>query len=79
MITLTVDPTNPDRLALTATVSLFLDKVLIETLKDELVIAIREAAKEDLRTNQVVRQQVAKAAVAKLLAEVETWKEIKGE
>lgn len=77
MITLTQDPTNPNRLALTATVSFFIDKVLIDTLNDELVAAIREAAKEDLRTNQVVRQQVAKAAVAKLLATIESWEEKK--
>lgn len=77
MITLTQDPTNPNRLALTATVSFFIDKVLIDTLNDELVSAIREAAKEDLRTNQVVRQQVAKAAVAKLLTTIESWEEKK--
>jgi hypothetical protein len=75
MITLTQDPTNPNRLALTATVSFFIDKVLIDTLNDELVSAIREAAREDLKSNQVVRQQVAKAAVAKLLATVEGWEE----
>lgn len=72
MITLTTDPFNPTRLALTATVSFFIDKVLIDTLTDELVTAIREAAKEDLKSNQVVRQQVAKAAVAKLLTMLET-------
>jgi hypothetical protein len=77
MIALTIDPTNPDRLALTATVSFFIDKVLVDTLKDELVSAIREAAREDLKNNQVVRQQVAKAAVAKLLATIEGWEEKK--
>lgn len=77
MIAITTDPKNPEQLVITATVTLFVNKVLVETLNEELVAAIREAAREDLKSNQVVRQIVAKAAVAKLLATVEGWEEKK--
>jgi hypothetical protein len=71
MVSLTQDPKNPEQLIVTATVTVIINKVLIETLTDELTMAIREAAKEDLKSNPIVRQQVAKAAVAKLLAMLE--------
>lgn len=77
MISITSDPKNPEQLIVTATVTMFINKVLIETLNDELKTTIREAAKEDLRSNQVVRQQIAKAAVAKLLAILESQGESK--
>lgn len=77
MISITSDPKNPEQLIVTATVTMFINKVLIETLNDELKTTIREAAKEDLRSNQVVRQQIAKAAVAKLLAILESQGELK--
>jgi uncharacterized membrane protein len=77
MVSITADPKNPDQIAVTASVTIFIDKILVHTLSAELATAIREAAIEDLKTNQVVRQLVAKAAVAKLLATVESWEEKK--
>lgn len=71
MVSITQDPKNSEQLIVTATVTVFINKVLIETLSDELKTAIREQAKEDLRSNQEVRQKVAKAAVAMLLAKLE--------
>lgn len=68
MVTLTTDPTNPDRLVLTATVSVYLDKVLLQTLNEEVTQAIREQAIKDLRSNTAVKKVIARAATAKLLS-----------
>jgi hypothetical protein len=58
---------NPDRLIFTATVSIHLDKLLVETLSDEIALAITEQAKKDLRSSAAVKKQIAKAATTKLL------------
>lgn len=67
MVTLTQDPTNPERLIVTETVTFYLDKILIQTLSDELEKAIRSRAISDLSSNAAVRKLVAKAATEKLL------------
>lgn len=67
MITLTQDPLNPDRLVLSATVTLYLDKLLLTTLSQEVDAAIREQAVKDLQHNRAVKRGIAKAATQKLL------------
>lgn len=67
MISITTDPTNPDRLILTQTVSLYLDRVLLSTLSAEVTEAIREQAAKDLKQSKPVRRAIAAAARAKLL------------
>ena len=67
MITITQDPHNPERLCLTATISVYLDKVLLETLSTEIEQAIRAQAIRDLRSSTAVKKVIAKAATSKLL------------
>jgi hypothetical protein len=68
MVTITQDPTNPERLVLSATVTVYLDKALLQTLDEEVTRAIREQAIRDLRSNSTVKKLIAKAATEKLLA-----------
>jgi hypothetical protein len=67
VVTLTQDPSNPDRLILTQTVTLYLDKVLLSSLSAEVEAAIRARAALDLKSNKAVKKQIAAAATAKLL------------
>jgi hypothetical protein len=67
MITLTPDPNNPDKLTLTATVTMYLDRLLTDVLSEEIATAIRERAIRDLQTNAAVRKQIAATATQKLL------------
>jgi hypothetical protein len=67
MVSFTLDPLNPERLMLTATVNFYLDKILIQTLSEELEVTIREQAKKDLLSNSAVKKLIAKAATEKLL------------
>lgn len=67
MLTLTQDPQNPDRLVVTETVTLYLDKLLLETLSQELRLAIQEQARKDLKSSPAVRKLIARAATDKLL------------
>jgi hypothetical protein len=67
MVTIQQDPTNPERLVLTQTISIYLDKVLLDTLSTEIEQAIRAQAIRDLRTSAAVKKVIAKAATAKLL------------
>ena len=67
MVNIVPDPTDPNRLMLTVTASLFVDKILLTTLSEELEAAIRAQAKEDITSNKEVRTAVARAALARLL------------
>jgi len=67
MISLTSDPANPERLVLTATVTLYLEKVLFKALSEEIETAIRQRAIADLKGNPAVRAAVGKAASSMLL------------
>ena len=67
MVTLTQDPNNPDKLILTQTVVLYLDKVLLTTLDAALASAIQEQAVKDLQHSTAVKKLIAKAATEKLL------------
>lgn len=68
MISLTVDPQNPDKLILSATVVMYLDRILVESLSDELEKGIREQAVKDIQKSRAVKRAVADAAQKKLLA-----------
>ncbi len=68
MIQLVSDPENPDRVILTATTTLYLDKLALAALSEEVDKAIRAQAIKDLRGNAEVRRKIAAAAEAKLLA-----------
>lgn len=59
MVTLTPDPSDPARLILTQTVTVYLDRVLVETLNEELTRAVAEQAKKDLLSNSAVKKLVA--------------------
>lgn len=67
MVTITADPTNPERLIVTQTVTMYLDKVLLCSLSAEVESAIRERAIRDLKSDKRVKKQIAAAATAKLL------------
>lgn len=67
MINIITDPASPDRLVLTATCTLYIDKLMLEALSDELTAAIRAQAKKDLLSNPAVKKAIAKAATEKLL------------
>lgn len=69
MVQITPDPLNPEKLILTATATLWLDKVLIETLSEELQRIVREKAIEDLKAPGVQKElrRLATAHLAKLL------------
>lgn len=68
MIQLAVDPSNPERVVLTSTVTLYLEKVALAALSDEVEKAIRAQAVADLRKNPEVRRKIAGAAEARLLS-----------
>jgi hypothetical protein len=67
MIQLTNDPQNPERILLTATVSLYLDRVLLSSLSAEVDAAIREQAARDLKGSKAVRKAIADRAEKMLL------------
>jgi hypothetical protein len=67
MIALLQDPQNPQKLTLTATVTVFLDRLLVETLDDAVAQAVTEQARKDLQGNKAVRRQIAEAATTLLL------------
>jgi hypothetical protein len=68
VIQLAVDPSNPERVVLTSTVTLYLEKVALAALSDEVEKAIRAQAVADLRKNPEVRRKIAGAAEARLLS-----------
>lgn len=74
MVTITTDPANPDKLILSATVTLWLDKLLLASLDEELQKIIREQAVKDLGTKSVQKElrRLATAHLAKLLGIEET-------
>lgn len=67
MIQLAVDPEHPERVILTSTVTLYLEKVALSALSDEIEKAIRAQAVKDLKGNPEVRRKIAEAAEWKLL------------
>ena len=67
MIHIIQDPKNPERLSLSVTVTLFLDKVLDSAVSKEVEETIRAQAKKDLKGNPKVKAAIAKAATEKLL------------
>jgi hypothetical protein len=69
MVSITSDPQNPEKLILSATVTLWLDKLLLTTLSEELQRIVREKAIEDLQAPAVQRElrRLATAHLAKLL------------
>jgi hypothetical protein len=67
MVTLTVDPKDSSRLVLTETVTLYLDRILLETLGSEVESSIREQAIKDLRKNKSLRAAVQASATKRLL------------
>jgi hypothetical protein len=68
MLSFTQDPINPDKLFLTAAVTIYVDKLMVTTLSQELETAIRDAAIKDLLGNKEVKKLVAQAATQKLLS-----------
>lgn len=67
MVSITQDPKNPNQLIVTQTVTIFLDKILMNSLSEELATIIRQQAHKDLKKNKIVQQAVAEAASKKLL------------
>ena len=67
MVSLLQDPANPQKLAVTVTVAFYIDKILMETLSDEVEATIREQARKDLLKNRQVKKAIAAAAQKKLL------------
>lgn len=67
MITILPDPVVPNRLILTQTITLYLDKLLTDVLSDEIASIIREQAKKDISTNKQVKKAISAAAQQLLL------------
>jgi hypothetical protein len=69
VVSITTDPDNPERLILSATVTLFLDRLLLTSLSDELQRIVREQAVKDLQAQPVQKElrRLATAHLAKLL------------
>ena len=67
MIQISIDPINPERLVLSASTTIYLDRVLLATLHTSVEEAIREQAIKDLKKNKQVRKVISAAATAKLL------------
>jgi hypothetical protein len=67
VISVTQDPANPDKVILTSTVSLYLDKLALQALSDEIEQAVRRQAKRDLKSSLAVRKVISAAATAHLL------------
>lgn len=67
MVSITQDPKNSNQLIVTQTVTIFLDKILVSSLSEELATIIRQQAHKDLKKNKIVQQAVAEAASKKLL------------
>ena len=67
MISIQQDPKDPNRLVLSIAATMYLDRVLLETLNTEVESAIRAQARKDLRGNKAVRTQIADAATRLLL------------
>ena len=68
LISVTPDSTNPDRVVVTATITLFLEKAVLKVVGEEIEAAIRTQAQKDLKTSPEVKKLIAEAATAKLLA-----------
>lgn len=67
MISITADPANPDKLILTAAVTLYLDRLLVATLNSEIKAAIHQQAAKDLKSNRAVKKEIAAASTRLLL------------
>ncbi len=67
MLNITIDPTNPNRLVLTQTVTMYLDKLLDDVLSQEVATVIREQAKKDIVSNTAVKKAISKAATLLLM------------
>jgi hypothetical protein len=68
MISILADPSDPSKLVLSATVVLYVDRILLSSLSSEIETAIRAAAVKELRGNRAVKKVIAEAAVSKLLS-----------
>ena len=65
MISIQPDPSNPDRVIVTQTLTLYLDRVLLETLSSELAEAISAQAAADFR-KPAVRKELSRLATQHL-------------
>ncbi len=68
MVQVFQDATNPEKVMVSATVTFWIDKILLSTLADELEKNIRHQAIKDLKHNPEVKKAVAEAASKKLLS-----------
>jgi hypothetical protein len=67
MVSALVDPQDPSRIILTATTTLYLQKVALAALSEEVEVAIRSQARKDLLENPQVKKLIAEAATQLLL------------
>jgi hypothetical protein len=67
MITITPDPSSLSRLAVTQTITVYLDKLLTKNLLDEIAELVHKQAIKDLKSNPEVKKVIAEAATNKLL------------
>jgi hypothetical protein len=79
MVQVFQDAMNPGKVAVSATVTVWVDAILFRSLSDELEKAIRHQAIKDLKHNPEVKKAIAEAASKKLLSmlgvEIEAGKE----
>ena len=67
MIAIQQDPNDATKLIVTATVTLYLDRLMVETLNAEIAEQITDRARKDLTKNRQVKKVIAEAAQHKLL------------
>jgi hypothetical protein len=68
MVQVFQDAMNPGKVAVSATVTVWIDAILFRSLSDELEKAIRHQAIKDLKHNPEVKKAIAEAASKKLLS-----------
>jgi hypothetical protein len=67
MIGIVQDPNDPNKLVLTQTTTVYLDKLIKSLLDTEVASLIREQAVHDIRTNKAVKKVIQEAATKLLL------------
>lgn len=67
MIGITPDPNDPNKLVLTQTITVYLDKLIRSLLDDEVASLIKEQAVHDIRMNKQVKKIIQEAATRLLL------------
>ena len=67
MVSILKDPSNPDKLVLSVTATIYIDRIALEALTSEVEEAVRRQAIRDIKKNPKVQKAIAEAATRLLL------------